>query len=127
MNSEPYVWNGVSYFSSGDYIQTFVGENGCDSVVILHLTIVTGLSDYVNPALKVYPNPTNSSIYVQMGDNPERWTIFVYDVYGQLLFQSESVEGILEIDLTQFANGLYLVVARGSGNQVLGIEKVLKK
>lgn len=34
-----YTWNGVTYYASGDYIQTFSSANGCDSVVTLHLTV----------------------------------------------------------------------------------------
>lgn len=34
-----YTWNGVTYYESGEYTQTFTGANGCDSVVTLHLTI----------------------------------------------------------------------------------------
>ena len=32
-----YEWNGVNYSTPGIYQQTFVGSNGCDSVVILEL------------------------------------------------------------------------------------------
>ncbi len=34
-----YTWNGVTYYESGDYTQTFMAANGCDSVVTLRLTI----------------------------------------------------------------------------------------
>ena len=34
-----YIWNGVTYYESGDYTQTFTAANGCDSVVTLHLTL----------------------------------------------------------------------------------------
>lgn len=34
-----YNWNGVTYYESGDYTQTFTAVNGCDSVVTLHLTL----------------------------------------------------------------------------------------
>lgn len=34
-----YIWNGVTYYESGDYTQTFMAANGCDSVVTLRLTI----------------------------------------------------------------------------------------
>ncbi len=34
-----YNWNGVTYYESGEYTQTFTAANGCDSVVTLHLTL----------------------------------------------------------------------------------------
>ena len=36
---DTYTWNGIKYTLSGDYEQTFVTEQGCDSIVTLFLTI----------------------------------------------------------------------------------------
>ena len=36
---ESFTWNGITYTSSGDYEQTFEAQNGCDSIVTLHLSI----------------------------------------------------------------------------------------
>ena len=36
---DSYTWNGSTYTASGEYVQTFTGANGCDSVVTLDLTI----------------------------------------------------------------------------------------
>ena len=36
---DSYEWNGTTYTTSGDYTYTTTNANGCDSVVILHLTI----------------------------------------------------------------------------------------
>ncbi|HPY81519.1 MAG TPA: T9SS type A sorting domain-containing protein, partial [Bacteroidales bacterium] len=40
-NCDNYVWNGVTYSSSGRYSQLFSAANGCDSIVFLNLTIST--------------------------------------------------------------------------------------
>ncbi|MBO7586669.1 MAG: Omp28-related outer membrane protein, partial [Bacteroidales bacterium] len=34
-----YTWNGTTYISSGEYVQTFTLADGIDSVVTLHLTV----------------------------------------------------------------------------------------
>lgn len=39
---DSYTWNDSTYTQSGDYQQTFASTQGCDSIVTLHLTIVTG-------------------------------------------------------------------------------------
>ncbi len=36
----PYSWNGSSYTSSGTYYKTFTATTGCDSVVVLNLTVI---------------------------------------------------------------------------------------
>ena len=38
-NELPYVWNGESYSTPGNYTKTLTAANGCDSVVTLHLTV----------------------------------------------------------------------------------------
>ena len=40
--SESFVWNGVTYDESGTYTQHFNNQNGCDSMVVLTLTIDGG-------------------------------------------------------------------------------------
>ncbi len=44
---ERYEWNGVTYYESGNYTQTFNNRYGCDSVVTLHLTINHGTHNVV--------------------------------------------------------------------------------
>lgn len=36
---EPYIWNGITYDSTGQYQQTFTSTQGCDSIVTLNLTV----------------------------------------------------------------------------------------
>ena len=36
---DSYIWNGATYTTSGEYMQTFTTANGIDSVVTLHLTV----------------------------------------------------------------------------------------
>ena len=44
---DSYTWNGTTYTESGLYEQTFTSAQGCDSIVILDLTL--GASSYVSP------------------------------------------------------------------------------
>jgi len=37
-----FIWNGQTYTATGDYTQSFMAANGCDSIVTLHLTITGG-------------------------------------------------------------------------------------
>ena len=38
---DSYLWNGQTYTVSGDYTYTTTAANGCDSIVTLHLTIIS--------------------------------------------------------------------------------------
>ena len=48
--SEPYTWEGVTYSQSGNYTRTFTSAMGCDSVVILHLTVDIPLDMIIVPS-----------------------------------------------------------------------------
>lgn len=54
--SESFVWNGVTYNESGTYTQHFNNHNGCDSTVILTLTLDGG--DDPDPGLGPDPDST---------------------------------------------------------------------
>ena len=39
-NEVPFAWNGADFFISGEYIDTLVSATGCDSILILNLTVL---------------------------------------------------------------------------------------
>lgn len=150
-----YEWNGQSYCQTGDYTQTFQTIHGCDSVVILHLTIETGIDNYaMNASMNIYPNPTSDVVNVQLTTNNEQFgnvAIQVYDVFGKMLdivnignsdamnrvptgrsmdsYNVANTHGLsaqtTQIDLSRYANGVYFIKAVSEGN-VLSVRKVVK-
>ena len=70
---DSYTWNDQTYNQSGDYDQTFALDNGCDSVVTLHLTITnTDHTDYTDEACESYT--WNGETYTQSGDYTQTFT-----------------------------------------------------
>lgn len=67
--SESFVWNGVTYNESGTYTQHFNNHNGCDSMVVLTLTIDGG----VDPGPGPDPGPEPDTI--PFGEND---SLFLY-------------------------------------------------
>ena len=65
-----YTWNGVTYYESGSYTQTFTAANGCDSVVTLHLTINRPAHNSINvEACETYTwTSGNGQTYTISGD-----------------------------------------------------------
>ena len=55
---DAYTLGGETYTQSGDYVQTFRDANGCDSVVLLHLTITNnGVPVYSEVEINTCANP----------------------------------------------------------------------
>ena len=68
-----YEWNGQTYPQSGEYEQTFALENGCDSVVTLHLTITLADSaDFAETACDSYE--WNGETFTSSGDYTRTFT-----------------------------------------------------
>ena len=108
----------------------FSTSHGCDSVVTLHLTITTGVNEWGNGHFTLYPNPTTGMVNVQFTTNNEQWEnaeIQVFDVYGRLLNTVETLRATsLQIDLSQYTPGVYLVRVV-NGGKVMAVRKVVKE
>ena len=95
-----YVWNGITYNESGTYIQYFNSSAGCDSVVIMQLTITDELpSEEDSGNLVIYlPNaitPSRSDGHNDYFYLPEYYHPFINDFeinifnrWGNLIFYS---------------------------------------
>ena len=69
---DAYEWNGNTYTTSGDYVDTITLANGCDSIVTLHLTINQSVSrdEYVTVCYAA-GETINGNDY---GDTPGEYT-----------------------------------------------------
>jgi Secretion system C-terminal sorting domain len=63
--------------------------------------------DPKQPFIKVFPNPTDGKITVE--SDKKVGIIRVYDAVGRLVLNQEATDLHTDLDLTTFANGLYLV------------------
>ena len=59
---EVYTDNGFNESEEGTYYQYFTTDEGCDSTVVLNLSIQVGLNDVEENTLSFYPNPTKGKI-----------------------------------------------------------------
>ena len=74
--------------------------------------------------ITVFPYPTASSVKIDLRQNIAS-DINVYNANGQLLSQQNTNQQLVDLDLSQFPAGLYLVqVVNGRQNTML---KVVKK
>ena len=107
-------------------------SHGCDSIVTLTLIINTcdtiGITTYDDGILALYPNPTNSTITLQL--TPETCTlspeIQIFDIYGKRLQVISVTDERTEIDLSSYATGVYLVKLVSDG-RVIGVRKVVRR
>ena len=60
---EVYTDYGFNESEEGTYYQYFTTDNGCDSVIVLNLSVNVSLNDVEECSLSLYPNPTSKELY----------------------------------------------------------------
>lgn len=123
VNGNAYYWEGDSLKSSGEYYQTLVNKDGCDSMATLKLTLIpdsTGTGNvvvYSKMAVKIYPNPSSGIFEVEISNrHTSTFAIKVFDPMGKEVFHSLS-EGSTQVDLRHLPQGLYFISIDGGGNK----------
>ena len=107
-------------------------QYGCDSTVTLHLTIepcdTVGIVEHVTADLTLYPNPTTGTVTIKL--TPETCIltpeIHLFDIYGRRLQIMAVTAETIQIDLSNYATGVYLVKLVNDG-KVVAVKKVVKE
>ncbi len=85
--------------------------NGCQATA--NITLVadpcTGIIELQDQTLQLWPNPTNGNFYISQQGKANRLLIKVKDLSGRLILQNTSKLETTQIDLSAYANGVYVV------------------
>ena len=73
---------------------------------------------------KIYPNPTNGHLFIDMEDAMENYSYRIYNLAGQTL-----QEGSLQqnIDLSNLSNGVYFINIRHKSQAIYFNQKIIKQ
>jgi type IX secretion system substrate protein/PKD domain-containing protein len=95
--------------------------------IFTYICLGTDENDIGVPGFVVYPNPVHDLLNIKCRlKTGSELGIAVYDVFGRLVYNSESVnsKNPISINTTNWQSGLYFVMVINSGNN-LGIRKVV--
>jgi hypothetical protein len=84
----------------------------------------------LNSTIKVFPNPTDDFITIDLGNNQfkDKLRLNVYSSDGQLVYETSIKEQSLTIDLSNFGkSGLYLINILNQQNKILESRKLILK
>lgn len=70
--------------------------------------------------IKVYPNPSNGIVHIE---SPELLSVKLYDMQGKLLLETQTIQ---DINLSNFANGLYLLKFYDLQGLPVAAQKIMK-
>ncbi|MBN1414931.1 MAG: T9SS type A sorting domain-containing protein [Bacteroidales bacterium] len=104
------TYNGTDVLSSliqsGNYF-TFtaydVAEDGVLEVTFMYVSSLTNNQQY---KIKVYPNPANDNIFIEV-DDPETFSLVIVDLNGRIVYEKALSGKSSCLDLENIMNGLY--------------------
>ena len=95
-----------------------------NSNIISVSTIVNGISDAAIQNISIFPNPTNGILKFDLsGNNVQK--IKISDITGKTVFEKVNIDQNETIDLSGFANGIYVVILQ-TENGILS-SKIIKE
>ncbi|MBQ9312335.1 MAG: choice-of-anchor J domain-containing protein [Bacteroidales bacterium] len=124
----PYQFGTQSLTTGGTFTENFTDENGCDSTVVLTLTVNSSINDVENGInVMLYPNPTTEDAMLRVEGINSDATIYVTDVQGRTIKETKLAQGEQEvrIETSTLASGVYYI--RIVTDTINRTEKLIKK
>ncbi len=103
-----YTYEGVDYTESGIFEFVYTNAAGCDSIVTLDLTILTGVFEMDAQDLQVWPNPASDEVRVLL-NGALADAIEVFDITGKMVASYNRKSLIQTLD---WAPGTYMLRIR---------------
>ncbi len=95
------LWNGQPYFASGSYSDTLVASSGCDSILVLNLTVNTTLSGSVNLSICSGDSVLYNGIYYTAG------------TYTDTLTAAGGCDSVITIQVTPYTTTTPVITQNG--------------
>jgi hypothetical protein len=104
-----FTLNGSTYTESGTYVQTITNSAGCDSTIILNLTITTNNVFENNLGYyHIYPNPTKDIIHI-VSPTSYGELFELVDYQGRILLSGALHSTYTELSIEYFSEGSYIL------------------
>lgn len=124
-----YVWStgatteDLTGLTAGTYTVTITDGNGCSSVSTFTVSLIIGIQNgNQGPEVAVVPNPSNGLVTVKVRLNATgNFQMRLSDLSGKVIYaiseENAATEFQRQIDLSNFASGVYLLQVESEGQQ----------
>jgi bacillolysin len=119
--------NGISMVPiPGDYTVQTKNDCGLSAMSEIFVLSVTGVEEEISKAIRVYPNPTDGKLYIEVPLNVKCQGITLINVNGQIeLGKASSDQSTIELNVGSLTKGLYILQIQ-TLNQII-YKKILIK
>jgi len=123
---EEYSNFGFTEMEAGTYTNTIQKDDGCDSIVVLYLTVLSGIEDVESSQIMMHPNPTNEKVYLSLINIPNA-EITVRDIGGKVVKKEKVSANETEIvlDVNDLASGTYTITINNDKTRIT--KKLIKR
>jgi hypothetical protein len=125
--SEFIVVNGLE-FGIGEHLisVTVISENDCENYDEVLITVIegVGISTNITDAIKLYPNPANKIVNIELDTIDDFVGIEVINIEGKIIYENNQYTDVLELNIENWQEGLYFV--RIVTENEIGILKFVK-
>jgi len=98
---------------SGTHMITYTYTHpitGCSATQIQYIPVgALGISETVINNITIFPNPTSNTLHLKDIDTKEIQTISIVNVLGKVVFTTETLTEAMEIDVSTYDNGMYII------------------
>ncbi len=115
-------------FDPGSDAFNLFDNNSSGDIFVLKLSQPTaGMVENDNTTnIKIYPNPTNNSVNIDIQKQIDKVNIEIYNSIGELIAKQSLVKGQNIIELSNQANGLYFIKVI-SENKIIATPRIIKQ
>lgn len=106
------------------------GNNRFDNIVIYAENDDVGIAEYPSSSLpfNAYPNPSRNRVIVVIDDDSfTEHLIHCHNANGKLVHSSRSASTSIEIDLSSFASGTYIITIYDEKSRKAGSKKIISQ
>ncbi len=102
------------YYDTAAQQEVFYAQIIVDGIDINHAwgvdsTLPTGIENIAGTGFKIYPNPANTIVTVDVPNSIQNGTIQVYNAIGQLVYQANLVGTKMVLPVGDLTNGVYAI------------------
>lgn len=124
LNSQPIpgaTSQGYTVLQNGAYYVRVTDANGCTNYSAVEFFNNLGVGTIVKAEdIKIFPNPVHEYVNIEA---PVKVNIMIRDLQGRVLLSQKDVK---QVDLSRFADGVYMILILDEDGQLLKMEKLFK-
>jgi PKD repeat protein len=110
---------------NGNYTCIATGSNGCTDTSAMFPVTNMGLNDISLSHIRLYPNPANEEINLDLGMTVSVFSIAeIIDITGKILQVVNVNQSLVRIETSALAPGMYMVKLRGNTDYVIKFSKL---